>query len=140
MTVTNAKKTELATQCLFDLHKTTPEVRGFILASIGGIVIASTLPNDARIQRIAAVSAALFLLSEHAADVWGRGQALEVRVKTKGSDDIVLLRPVGSEALLITVQQKIEGPQRMVDYTDEAIEYLKTLLSGSDKSGLRWQI
>ncbi|NWF69544.1 MAG: roadblock/LC7 domain-containing protein [Chloroflexi bacterium] len=132
----NARQNALATQCLWGLQENAPDVEGIALASIGGILLAATITPIERAQRLAALAAALFLLGEHAAALWGRGATFEVRVALgkRGQDTTrVSLKPVGAGALVIVVWRMGDEQGQSANlalHLEKAVPYLEALLAG----------
>ncbi|MCA9915501.1 MAG: hypothetical protein KC496_19240, partial [Anaerolineae bacterium] len=52
----------LATRCLWSLQEASPMIDGLLLTDVSGLAITSTLSDPDSIQRLAALSAATFLL------------------------------------------------------------------------------
>jgi len=85
-------------QQLRGLLEASPDIEAAALVSVDGLSIASFLPRDVEEDRVSAMSAAMLSLGERIAGELGRGILSEVYVK--GEMGYVLLRAVGSEAVL----------------------------------------
>ncbi len=95
---------------LSELQAGHPSVAGLLLVSRGGFVVASTFRDRSRVDRLAAVSRAFFLLAGEAATVMGvgdmRGAGLTFNHGHNGDDaaqGTVMMRPVGDDAMLVVV-------------------------------------
>lgn len=128
----NPKQTALATRCLWSLQEAAPEIEGLLLTQVNGLTLTTTLPGDDRTQRVAAVATAMFLLGEHTSEAWGNGESLEVSVGLTGSAQArrITIKPVGYEAVLISLHQP--GPRTPSIDADlnQAVRYLNRLIKG----------
>jgi len=134
----------LATRCLWSLQEAAPEVEGLIVADISGIPITSTLSGAERTQRLSALSAALFLLGEHAAELWGQGATETIQLVIRDDEDqntrYVIFKPIGEQGVLVVVHRAM--PSRFSEIEIDVMlvtQYLDALLSGEeDLPPLRW--
>lgn len=124
----------LATRCLWALQESVPHIRGLLLATTSGLSLASTLPDHDSTQRLAAMSAALFLLGEHATFAWGRGRALDMRLSLTlvGGDarlQSVMLKPIAEYAVLMAIYYFSANQNGLITNLDTAVAYLKALFN-----------
>lgn len=136
--ILDERRTALATQCLWSLQESSTEIEGLLLAQIDGLAWTTTLQGDDSTQRLAAVSTAMFLLGEEASDAWGSGESMEVYVKLSPEDafntDVryVVMRPIGYEAVLITVCKSDKLPQHIRGSLDKAVSYIQSVIEGDE--------
>lgn len=134
--ILDERRTALATQCLWSLQESSTEIEGLLLAQIDGLAWTTTLQGDDSTQRLAAVSTAMFLLGEEASDAWGSGESMEVYVKLSPESSLdsdvryVVMRPIGYEAVLITVCKSEKLPQHIRGSLDKAVAYLQAVIEG----------
>lgn len=139
----DATQTALATRCLWALQESAPEIGALVLARTNGLLMTSTLASLDSAQRLAALSATLFLLSEHATESWGRGQAVETRLRISSEDaatfHYVIILPVGEEAVLLTLYESNSFIVSVMRNMELAIGYLAEVLAGEENlPPLRW--
>lgn len=134
----------LATRCLWSLQEAAPEIEGMILADSSGFTVTSTLPNSERTQRLAALSATLFILSEHAAASWGRGATDTVQLVLRDGDTydtlFVTFKPVGRDAVLVVIHTGMAARAREIAVDLQLVtRYLEAVFTGAqDLPPLRW--
>ncbi len=134
----------LATRCLWALQEAMPDIQGLSLATTSGLSLAATFANRDSAQRLAAMSAALFLLGEHATSAWGRGQALDMRLSLTFIGDNarlqgVTLRPIAEYAVFMAVYRLSSGQSLLTANLDIATSYLIALLDNNQElPPLRW--
>ncbi|MFZ5850060.1 MAG: roadblock/LC7 domain-containing protein [Actinomycetota bacterium] len=88
-------------QVLADLLGRTPELEAAAVVSVDGLAMAAALPDGMDEDRVAAMSAALLMLGERAAEGLGRGPLAQVYVE--GEAGSVCLVAAGDEAVLVGV-------------------------------------
>ena len=139
--ISGERRTALATQCLWSLQEAATEIEGLLLTGIDGLAWTTTLQGDESTQRLAAVSTAMFLLGEEASESWGTGESREVFLKLsttdRDSDEIaviryVLMRPIGSEAILIMVCRSDKLTPKFYDLMGKAEIFLEDVMQGED--------
>lgn len=143
----NGRELALATRCLWGLQEAAPEVVCVLLSGLDGLGVASTMPEGARSQRLAAAGTALFMLGEYAAEIWRRGQVeeVQVRVAPRREGDTPLyahLRPVAGTAVLLVAHSFEYGRFQLVQSNiDLAAAYLTALATDQTAlPSLRWQM
>ena len=99
-----ATRNEVIVKRLRDMQYNTPLIIASAVVSADGLIIASTLPQDAEEDRVSAMSAAMLSLGERIALELGRGELEELFIH--GEDGIVLLASIGNEAVLTTLADK----------------------------------
>ncbi|RMG85526.1 MAG: roadblock/LC7 domain-containing protein [Chloroflexi bacterium] len=138
----NAHQVALATRCLWGLQESTTTIEGVVLVGTNGIAITATLNNIDQIQRLSALSAALFLLGEQTSETAGRGVADEVQIQIrKGNNQLLLadFRPIGLQAVLVTLHQgSPEHPTLEINIV-LAVNYLGALLRGEELQPPHWR-
>jgi predicted regulator of Ras-like GTPase activity (Roadblock/LC7/MglB family) len=97
-------RTERVVALLKNLHTNTPDVEAAALVSIDGLIMGSVLPSDIEEDKVAALSAEMFSLSERSSEELGRGTLNQVFVKGQGGN--VILVGVGEEAVLTVLTTK----------------------------------
>lgn len=137
-------KIALATRCLWSLQEAIAAIGGVLLTNTGGIAITATFDNTEKTQRLAALSAPLFLLSEHASSAWGRGNAglmrLVMQEPEEGTSHTVTIKPVGLRAVLVVTHESHASPAIDANI-DIAIDYLDAVLSDeSPLPTIEWQL
>lgn len=133
MMILNDEGIALATQCLWSLQEAAPEIEGLLFSHVDGLTLTTTLAGSESTQRLAAVSTALFLLSEHTAEAWGSGEAMEVQLVFTDEKDMrryVTIKPVSYRAILTAVHRKTERHALIKTDLDLAATYLLALLAG----------
>jgi predicted regulator of Ras-like GTPase activity (Roadblock/LC7/MglB family) len=60
MMLLDQQQMALATQCLWSLQETAPEIEGLLFTHVDGLTLTTTLPGSEKTERLAAVSTALF--------------------------------------------------------------------------------
>jgi len=134
----------IATRCLWSLQESAPEIEGLILADNSGITLTSTLSGVERTQRLSALSAAFFLLSEHAAKLWGRGATDSVQIVLRDGEQqatvYVNFKPVGDTAVLVIIHTGMPSRFREIAIDVQLVaNYLEAVFSGGqDLPPLRW--
>lgn len=132
-----------ATRCLWSLQEAMTEIEGLLITQADGITITSTLRGVDSIQRLSAVANTLFMLSEDVSEQWGRGQALEVRMRIKPPDDtktdyFVSIKPLTDSAVLTAVYVVNENETTVDMNVDLATDYLIALLDGDNPTPVNW--
>jgi hypothetical protein len=97
-------KADLLAAALDDFLATSPEVEAAAVVSADGLPMASALPPHVEEDRLAAMSAALLVLGERAADNLGKGKLAQVFVE--GSNGHVILMSAGDNAVLVAVTSR----------------------------------
>jgi len=132
-----------ATRCLWSLQEAMTEIEGLLVTQADGITITSTLRGVDSIQRLSAVTNTLFMLSEDVSEQWGRGQALEVRMRIKHPNThkpeyFVSIKPL-SESAVLTAVFIVNDNQSKVDMNvDLATDYLIALFEGDNPTPINW--
>lgn len=132
-----------ATRCLWSLQESMTEIEGLLVSQSDGITLTSTLRGVDSIQRLSAVTNTLFMLGEDVSATWGRGEALEVRMRIKPTeqdkpDYFVSIKPLSHSAVLTAVYI-INDKIAIVDSNiDIATDYLISLLDGDNPSPANW--
>ncbi len=132
-----------ATRCLWSLQEAMTEIEGLLVTQGDGITITSTLRGVDSIQRLSAVTNTLFMLSEDVSEQWGRGHALEVRMKIKHPNAnkpeyFVSIKPL-SESAVLTAVFVVNDNQSKVDMNvDLATDYLIALFDGDNPTPINW--
>lgn len=132
-----------ATRCLWSLQEAMTEIEGLLITQADGITITSTLRGVDSIQRLSAVTNTLFMLGEDVSDQWGRGQALEVRMRIKPSepdkpDYFVSIKPLTESAVLTAVFAVNDHHDKVDLNVDLAADYLISLLEGDNPTPVNW--
>lgn len=132
-----------ATRCLWSLQEAMTEIEGLLITQADGITITSTLRGVDSIQRLSAVANTLFMLSEDVSEQWGRGQALEVRMRIKPPDHtktdyFVSIKPLTDSAVLTAVYIVNENETTVDMNVDLATDYLIALLDGDNPTPVNW--
>jgi predicted regulator of Ras-like GTPase activity (Roadblock/LC7/MglB family) len=145
----NDTQRALTTKCLWELQENCSEIREVLLLSIGGLILATTMQRADSAQRLSAVSAALFLLGEHASAVWTGGQANEVLLRftaqphpTNPQDKVVAfaqLSAVGHTAVLLVVYEQDSQSAAPQAHIRKAVAYLEALLHGQTPPPIKWR-
>ena len=144
------RRTELLTRCLWSLQEASAAVEGVLLSHVDGLTLTSTLSGDESTQRLAAISTALFLLSEQASLAWKRGESREVFLKLQQGTPrseadrpqvrYVYIRPVGYDAILVVVCRRDGMPDEFQRYLNKAVRYLDDVLDGGTPALPRWTV
>lgn len=126
-----------ATRCLWSLQEAVTEIEGLLITRADGITVTSTLRGVDSIQRLSAVTNTLFMLGEDVSNQWGRGQALEVRmrIKSKTDDDstyFVSIKPIDDATVLTAVYLVTDNHAKVDANIDLATQYLGNLLDGNN--------
>jgi len=132
-----------ATRCLWSLQEAMTEIEGLLITQADGITITSTLRGVDSIQRLSAVTNTLFMLGEDVSETWGRGQALEVRMRIKPPDNnqfdyFVSIKPLTDSAVLTAVYAVNEQQDKVDLNVDLAADYLISLLEGDNPTPVNW--
>ncbi len=132
-----------ATRCLWSLQEAMTEIEGLLITQTDGITITSTLRGVDSIQRLSAVTNTLFMLGEDVSEQWGRGQALEVRMRIKPSeanqpDYFVSIKPLTESAVLTAVFVVNDAHEKVDLNVDLAADYLVSLLEGDNPTSVNW--
>lgn len=132
-----------ATRCLWSLQEAMTEIEGLLITQADGITVTSTLRGVDSIQRLSAVTNTLFMLSEDVSEQWGRGQALEVRMRIKPpnntqEDYFVSIKPLSGTAVLTAVYIVNENENTVDLNVDLATDYLIALLEGDNPTDINW--
>ena len=132
-----------ATRCLWSLQEAMTEIEGLLITQADGITITSTLRGVDSIQRLSAVTNTLFMLGEDVSTTWGRGQALEVRMRIKPPQEdhpeyFVSIKPLTESAVLTAVYIINENQSRVDMNIDLATDYLTNLLDGDNPTPVNW--
>ncbi len=132
-----------ATRCLWSLQEAMTEIEGLLITQADGITVTSTLRGVDSIQRLSAVTNTLFMLSEDVSEQWGRGQALEVRMRikppnNKQKDYFVSIKPLSGTAVLTAVYIVNENENTVDLNIDLATDYLMALLEGDNPTDINW--
>lgn len=132
-----------ATRCLWSLQEAMTEIEGLLITQADGITITSTLRGVDSIQRLSAVTNTLFMLSEDVSETWGRGPALEVRMRIKNPDEhqpdyFVSIKPLNEWAVLTAVFVVNENQAQVDMNVDLATDYLIALLDGDNPTPVHW--
>ncbi|MGB1285303.1 MAG: roadblock/LC7 domain-containing protein [Aggregatilineales bacterium] len=138
----NEEAMALATQCLWSLQEAAPEIEGLLLTDVDGLTLTATMDGGDSMQRLAAISTTLFLLSEHTAEAWGQGESMEVHVtlSVEGKKRLVSVRPVGITALLTGVLVSDSRRELVNADLDLATIYLQAVLAGDTPPlPVRWR-
>ena len=133
MMLLDQQQMALATQCLWSLQETAPEIEGLLFTHVDGLTLTTTLPGSEKTERLAAVSTALFLLSEQASETWRSGEALEVQMKLRRAPvDLshLTIKPVGPRAILVALYQHTSRYNRIKADLDLASTYLLAVMAG----------
>lgn len=133
MMILNTAGLALATSCLWSLQEAAPEVEALLFTHVDGLTLTATLDGGERTQRLAAVSTALFLLSEHTAEAWGSGEAMEVQMRlTSAAGQVrhITIIPVGHSAILTALHSLTPRFGLIKADLELAAIYLKALLAG----------
>ena len=143
--ILDERRTALATQCLWSLQEATTEIEGLLLTQVDGLAWTTTLQGDDSTQRLAAVSAAMFLLGEEASEAWGSGESMEVYLKltsdnkTDSGIRYVVMRPIGYEAVLIAVCSSEKLPVHIRSYLDRTVAYIQAVINGDEPAFPVWE-
>jgi predicted regulator of Ras-like GTPase activity (Roadblock/LC7/MglB family) len=141
--ILDAQGIALATRCLWSLQEAAPEIEALLFTRVDGLTLTSTLDGGDGTQRLAAVSTALFLLGEQAAEVWRSGEAMEVQMvltRAGGAVRYVTIKPVGYQAILTAMHSMNARYQFLKADLDLASLYLRSLLAGdTPPPPVNWQ-
>lgn len=135
-----------ATRCLWSLQEFDIGVEGLLLAGINGVAITTTMPATDSTQRVAAIATTMFLLGEEASDAWGDGDSTEMVIKlspddtgqTSGGGHYVYMKPVGAEAVLVTVCKSERLTGTLDANLDKAARFLQALQINANEPSPRW--
>lgn len=132
-----------ATRCLWSLQEAMTEIEGLLVTQADGITITSTLRGVDSIQRLSAVTNTLFMLSEDVSEQWGRGHALEVRMRIKNPninkpEYFVSIKPLTESAVLTAVFVVNDNQSKVDMNVDLATDYLIALLEGDNPTPINW--
>jgi predicted regulator of Ras-like GTPase activity (Roadblock/LC7/MglB family) len=132
-----------ATRCLWSLQEAMTEIEGLLVTQADGITITSTLRGVDSIQRLSAVTNTLFMLSEDVSEQWGRGHALEVRMRIKNPNAskpeyCVSIKPLTQSAVLTAVFVVNDNQSKVDMNIDLATDYLIALLEGDNPTPINW--
>ncbi len=136
-----------ATRCLWSLQEFDAGIEGLLLTGINGVTITTTMPATDSTQRVAAIATTMFLLGEEASSAWGDDESTEMVIKLSPDDTnravargghYVYMKPVGAEAVLVTVcsRNHLQGP--MNANMDKAAHFLQALANNANEPSPRW--
>lgn len=94
-------RTEMMIRLLRELHFNTPDIEASAVVSSSGLIVASLLPRDIDMEKIAAMGAAMLKMGERAARELQRGALDQLLIK--GEAGYVVVMQAGSEAMLTTM-------------------------------------
>jgi uncharacterized protein len=94
-------RAELLAGALDEFLTVSPEVEAAAIVSSDGLPMASALPPGVEEDRLAAMSAALLILGERAANGLGKGDLCQVMVEA--GDGYIVLMAAGPHAVLVGV-------------------------------------
>ena len=125
-------------ECLQELQDTHP-IHGLILVSYDGLLLASTFERSAPVERVSALTSAVYLLAGEILQVMAHDdevESVEVQYKSHSDDhttDHIVLKPVGTGAILAVIERippRYSVPPRWAFWSeiDLAIEYLENLV------------
>jgi len=144
----DAKKTELATRCLWSLQEAEIDIDGLLLTNVDGLTLTSTLDGSDRTERLAAISTAMFLLGEQTSEAWGSGESMEVFLTLQPEDPNnpddaedrrhVYMKPVGYHAVLVAICRSESLASPVHRQLNRAAAYLTMVLAGSNPPLPRW--
>jgi uncharacterized protein len=97
-------RTELMVERLRDMQVSSPDIEASAVVSVDGLPIATALPREVEEDRVSAMSAAMLSLGERIASELGRGVLSEVQIK--GERGFVILRSLGTEAVLTVLARE----------------------------------
>ncbi|MDQ7028057.1 MAG: roadblock/LC7 domain-containing protein [Anaerolineae bacterium] len=142
------RRTELLTRCLWSLQEASTAVEGLLLSHVDGLLLTSTFYGDESTQRLAAITTALYLLSEQVSMASKYGESSEVFLKLsegkpRHEADIpavryVYIHPVGVDAILVVVCRRDAMPDNFSRYLLRAVRYLDMVLDGDTPSLPHW--
>ena len=142
------RRTELLTRCLWSLQEATTAVEGLLLSHVDGLMLTSTFHGNESTQRLAAITTAMFLLSEQASLASQHGESREVFLKLsegkpRHEADVpavrhVYIRPVGVDAVLVAVCRRDEMPDDFSRYLSKAVRYLDMVMDGGTPTLPHW--
>jgi predicted regulator of Ras-like GTPase activity (Roadblock/LC7/MglB family) len=136
-----------ATRCLWSLQEFDVGIEGLLLVNIDGLMVTTTMPATDSIQRVAAIATTMFLLGEEASDAWGDGDSTEMVIKLSpeeaGQSDTsgghyVYMKPVGIDAVLVTVCQSDHLNNTLDANLDKAARFLQSLRINANEPSPRW--
>ena len=142
------RTTELLTRCLWSLQESTTSIEGLLLSHVDGLMLTSTLQGKEKVERLAATTTAMYLLSEQTSKASQHGESREVFLKlSEGKPQheadvpavrYVYIRPVGVDAVLVAVCRRDDLPDNFSRYLSKAIRYLDMVLDGGTPAMPRW--
>jgi predicted regulator of Ras-like GTPase activity (Roadblock/LC7/MglB family) len=133
-----------ATRCLWSLQEFDVGIEGLLLVNIDGLMVTTTMPATDSTQRVAAIATTMFLLGEEASDAWGDGDSTEMVIKLSPEDSeesaghYVYMKPVGIDAVLVTVCQSDHLNSTLDANLDKAAQFLQLLRLNANEPSPRW--
>lgn len=111
---------------LHRLQQAAPDIEASAVVSMDGLIIASALPEDAEVDRVAAMSAPLLALSQ--AILYELSRGLLDQVFVRGTDGDVLLMSVGGDAVLTVMARRDAKLGLMLYYMKRTAKELMALI------------
>jgi predicted regulator of Ras-like GTPase activity (Roadblock/LC7/MglB family) len=111
---------------LHRLQQAAPDIEASAVVSMDGLIVASALPEDAEVDRVAAMSAPLLALSQ--AILYELSRGLLDQVYVRGTDGDVLLMAVGGDAVLTVMARRDAKLGLMLYYMKRTAKELVALL------------
>lgn len=138
------RKMALATRCLWSLQESELDIEGLLLTHIDGLTVTSTLQGNDSIQRLAATTTTMFLLSEQASEAWGSGESMELLITLQPDDAAeaprhVYMKPVGYAGVLVGICKAGKSLTSIIEKLERATHYLDMVISGSIPPMPDWQ-